>query len=396
MANTTPPSGSRPWDEIIAGPAGREPVAPSKPPAPTTGSIPVVPRPIEADDADLVAPVPAPPHEEIMPTIGGTPHGSTPERLDEAAASAALTDPIRDLGDAAVHRASLQAAGVRSGSVAASPVAGHVAPSAPLAFSPVGPAAMAARSPSDAEPRPDSPPPLDDRALDGLGESEPTYTPPFGVAIGTAPSAQPDAADGDAGDAGSRDEGSAPEPWWRSTPFLVIVGLLVMTGVGYVLYLLFAPMNEPVALTPPVLVEPAASATIDPIAIEEPTAFQAAMPATVGAYALTGIATPAPEDAGLEVRAAEVDDLTYSDGTTDLAVRAIQHYDAEDAAAQFEALAATGSERQPVEAGGTQVGERASVTGETGDSIVWSNGTAVFVLTGPADQIEQFYELFPL
>ncbi|WP_144019010.1 hypothetical protein [Demequina sp. NBRC 110056] len=404
MANATPPDRPSPWHSVHGGPTTseappREPVAPSKPPAPTTGSIPVIPQPIEADDAELVAPVPSPPREEIMPTAAGALWDSVPPPASEPA-TATHDDPFRTLGDAAVRSASLQASGAQGGlstSSAGSRAATAAAPGAPSA-----PAPVAAATPPDHEdpPAPVSPEPLP-AGMPEIADDGPAYTPPFGVAVGAVSAGDADTEPGTgADDGGSGESADTPaeehEPWFRSTAFLVIVGLLVMGGIGYGLFLLLAPKNETVELTPPVLVEPAATATLDPIVIEEPTAFQAAMPGTVGAFAMTELAAVNPQQAGLTVRAAEVDDLVYSDGVAQITLRAIQHYDAEAATAQFEALAADGTDRAPVEAGGASVGERATVPGETGDTIVWRNGTAVFVLAGPAEELEEFYSLFPL
>ena len=169
----------------------------------------------------------------------------------------------------------------------------------------------------------------------------------------------------------------------------------MLGAVAYVVYLLVGQPEEDVEIAAPVVVEVPAESTVEPIALEEPTDFLAAMPATVGVYAMSG-ATPVEEDsAGLDTRVAEVDDLTYTDGETTLELRAIQHYDEADATAQFDALAASGSEPQPVTVGDTEVGQRVTIDGDPA-SYVWRNGTAVFVLTGPADALEEFWIQFPL
>ncbi len=45
---------------------------------------------------------------------------------------------------------------------------------------------------------------------------------------------------------------------------------------------------------------------------------------------------------------------------------------------------------------GQPVGERAIVTSGADKAVVWSNGTSVFILEGPADEVEQFYAYFGL
>ena len=344
MADATPPERPGPWHSVHGSTGGREPVAPSKPVLPTTGSIPVVPEPIDDEDADVVAPVASPPDEEIMPTSSGAAWSSAPPAEPTPAGA---SDPARELGDTALRNASLSAT------------------------------------------------------------DDPGYTPPFGVAVGdraatdappgTEPTTEPapgsDGADGGDEPPSARADGA---PWYLSVPVLVVAGLLVMGGLVAALLVLLTPEREVVSLTPEILVDAPAAPALDPIAIGDPTDFQAALPATVGAYSMTGIETPAVRAADLEVRAAEVDDLLYGDGESELTLRAIQHFDAEDATAQFEAIAADGVDRADVMAGDAPVGQRATLPAESGETLVWRNGTAVFVLTGPADALEDFFARFPL
>ncbi|GIG55014.1 hypothetical protein [Demequina activiva] len=417
MANPTPSERPQPWHAVSGGTPARESVAPSKPAMPSTGQIPVVPQPIEAEDADVVAPVASPPDEEIMPSARGTVWSADPPPAAAEPAAGSASDPVRDLGDAAVRNASLSASGAHTplGGVPQVPSSAASAPSSPGAAAPTtawfmgdprenapeGAAEWSAGTVDRPEPESEPaavPPPN----IPELEDDEPAYTPRFGVPLaahaGPGDSVEDTEPDG-AGSGGGDEPPAQPHertPWWRSVPFLVVVGLLVMGGIGYGLFLLLAPEAETVELTPEVIVEAPAEPALDPIEIEEPTDFQAALPSVVGPYALTAIDSPAPQAAGLEVRAAEVDDLTYSDGEVELSLRAIQHYDAEAATAQFEALAVDATARESVMAGDTPVGERASVSGEDGDSILWRNGSAVFVLTGPADALEDFYALYPL
>ena len=399
MANPTPPERPSPWQPVHGGPAAREPVAPSKPSLPTTGSIPVAPQPIEDADAEVVAPVTPPDAEEIMPSSRGALWSAVPPRPEAQAPSAASFDPVRSLGDAAVMRASLGASG------APTPVAGvprpdtgAVSASAPFSPTPWTPTTLPPRAGEGDAAHSDPAPSMD---IPDLDDDQPAYTPPFGIATHAVASQ----ADGGPTEIGPADGGAgedaipqdAPrEPWFRSTPALIAGGLVLMAGIGYGAFLLFAPTAGTVELADEVLVAEPSGAALEPIAIEDPTDLQAAMPGVVDTWALTEAQTVAPAEAGLTARAAEVDVLTYADGTATLTLRAIQHYDTEAAVAQFEALAADGTDRAPVTAGGTEVGERATVPADDATTIVWRNGTAVMELTGPADAVEGFYAAFPL
>ena len=407
MANPTSSERPAPWNAVSAGSPARESVAPSKPAMPSTGQVPVVPQPIEVEDADVVAPVASPPDEEIMPSARGAVWSAVTPAEPSTAQPGPMTanDPVRDLGDAAVRNASLSASGAPTplGGVPQVPAGSASTPSRPAEAAPAAPWFMGGAAETSAETaggrEPERKPAPAAPAMAELSNDEPAYTPRFGVPVVDGDAASEETAtDGDGADDGAPPPSDPRErsPWWRSVPFLVIAGLLVMSGVGYGLYLLFAPEPQTVELTPQVIVEAPAQSTLDPVAIEDPTAFQAALPGVVGTYALTAFDSPAPRQAGLDVRAAEVDDLTYSDGTVELTVRAIQHFDPEDATAQFEAMATGATERESVMAGDTPVGERASVSGEDGESIIWRNDSAVFVLRGPADALEDFYALFPL
>ncbi|WP_062077104.1 hypothetical protein [Demequina globuliformis] len=417
----------------------REPVAPSKPSVPSTGSVPVVPQSIEGDDGEIIPPVAQPDQDEIMPGPG-----SNPWRPGDQTASPTEPDAIRELGDSAVRSASLSASGaptplggvplvtsVQPGKdadgVRPAWAAGDPGTNAPDAASP-----WSARTPTEGSPEtPESPvspgsgPSTDsaatpdegadawvataagaavaaERSPDTQEDEEPTQAMPvhdFGddqpayepeVIAASAPSQDGSGTEPPKGIA-ERDGGT---PWYAGAPFLIAVGLLVLGGIGFAAYqLFFAP--EDVELTPEVLVEAPPEATLDPITLDEPTDFLAAMPGTVGTFAMTAASPVEADDAGLTARAAEVNDVTYSDGTTDMTVRAIQHYNEDDATEQYTALAEGGTDPQPVMVGDTEAGERVTLEGDP-TTYVWRNGTAVFELTGPADQIEAFYAQFPL
>ncbi|WP_152647974.1 hypothetical protein [Demequina sediminicola] len=389
-----------PWHPING---EREPVAPSKPRVPSTGSIPVVPESIDGDDGEIIAPVEQPDHAEIMPNAGSNPwHPATD------AADTPSDDAIRNLGDSAVRSASLSASG------APTPLGGiPLVNDTPQTFepedgnTPVSPVWVAGNPKGDA---PDSanlwpnPTPADPASTQSplspasafpvqsplneaspLNDESPAYVPP--VMPGSAP-AEPSS------QTGAESATKESTPWYRSLWFLIIIGLLVMGGIGYGVYaLFFAP--EDVTLEAEVLVDPAPTATIEPIALEDPSEFLSAMPGTVGMFALSGAVEVKWADAGVPIRAAEIDDLTYTDGTETVTVRAIQHYDEEAAIQQYDRLSEGGTEPEPVTVGGSEVGERVVIDGDV-TQYVWRNATAVFVASGPAAIVEDFYANFGL
>ncbi|WP_084128232.1 hypothetical protein [Demequina sp. NBRC 110055] len=392
-------------------------VAPSKPAVPTTGSIPVVPQDVPGGDADILAPVDQPDSEEILPTAGTTAWTATDASAPSTDASP--TDPVRALGDDAVRRASLSASG-------AIPQVSHASP--PLTFQPEegvapqpawfagdprsnAPESAASWAAASAAHTPDLFP---GTAASALAEATPdpvtaedATTSEWSDAAAADADADPDphrdAAPAPAPDASGGDDSAVPPPptdehstpWYRGAIFLTLVGLIVLGGIIYVAYTLVSPPAEDVEIAAPRVVEVAAEPTVEPVTLENPTDFLAAMPATVGVYSMTEATMVEEDAAGLETRVAEVDDLTYSDGETTLELRALQHYDEADATEQFDALSQGGTDSQPVTAGGAQVGQRVTLTGEPA-SYVWRNGTAVFVLSGPADALEEFWIQFPL
>ncbi|WP_084102906.1 hypothetical protein [Demequina sp. NBRC 110051] len=441
-ANGDRAHGSLPWHGINDDSGA---VAPSKPAFPSTGSTPVVPREVPGEDGDIIAPVAQPDSEEIHPSSGTWEVVDAPH---ERAAADHGVDPVRELGDSAVRQASLSASGaiprVTPQPASTAPTTFQpedgVAPQPawfagdPRSNAPASAASWAATSaaytpevlPDASEALPDAAvaaavdddravaEPADDIRDDGgrddeddatasdwsdYDEGDDLETDDTDPADTDAMDADPDTAPGADGD----DDGTVPpppadehhRPWYLGAAFLTIVGLVVLGAVAYVVYLLVNEPEKDVEIAAPVVVEVPAESTVEPIALDNPTDFLAAMPATVGVYGMSG-ATPVEEDtAGLDTRVAEVDDLTYTDGETTLELRAIQHYDEADATAQFDTLAANGSDPQPVTVGDAEVGQRVTIDGDPA-SYVWRNGTAVFVLTGPADALEEFWIQFPL
>ncbi|WP_084077447.1 hypothetical protein [Demequina sp. NBRC 110057] len=373
----------------------REPVAPSKPAFPTTGATPAVPQDVPGEDGDIIAPVAQPDHEEILPTR------VTPPEPDAASAtpSAPLGDPVHELGAQAVRDASLAASGAtpivtrRSQRTATSESESEARP-AWTPGDPRGNAPESAATPDSSVPSA-STPPAEQWATDA-----PVYRPVVaagaaGAATASSTPAEPAAAgDGSEIPPLAPQDDKQPTPWYRGVVFLTAMGVVVLAAIAYGVYLLLDSPEE-VTIAAPEVVEVQAEPTIDPVALEDPSDFLAAMPTTVGAFAMTEAAAVEPDEAGLDTRVAEVDDLVYRDGDTTLTLRAIQHYDETDATEQYDALAADGTDSQPVTVAGTEVGTRATLEGDP-TQYVWRNGTAVFVLAGPADALEDFWIQFPM
>lgn len=375
MVTSNPENSRSPWLPVHDDGARREAVAPSKPAMPAAPVSSPRPEPIDSGEADIIAPVALPPQHEILPEAPSAPTAPSASREpSEAPAPEPARDPFSALGDSAVRSASLSASGAPT----------------PLGGVPVVAAPVHDSSPTEG-PLHEDVPGLERPPSPFMSDDEPAYAPRVGA--GDDPANHTDAdgeGDGTAGDPPA----SARAPWWRSVPALVVLGLLVMGGVAYGLYMALWPQDE-VELTPAVIVAPPEVPALDPVTIEDPTDFQAALPTIVGTYAMTAFDDPAPAAIGLDVRAAEAALLTYDNGETPLTLLTVQHFDEEAAVAQFEALAADGTDREPVEAGGATAGDRATVPGEAGDTLVWRNHTVVFELTGPAEATEAFFSIFP-
>jgi hypothetical protein len=215
---------------------------------------------------------------------------------------------------------------------------------------------------------------------------------------------------------------------WR---VLVGVALLVLGVVTAVLVLANEeplPEASPVVLDPEVVVLPVPTPTIDPVEVEEGTAFFEALPRTVLAYALVEVDD---EPGPLPGRPLESYRLLYSDGGgTEYVLVAGQWRTAEAATQAFEDLVAdereaaeaagvtsegsTGGsaegegesedvattpriEEGPVEVDQEEVGRYLLVTREDGSGAVWwTNGTALLHLEGPAEGLRDLYGAFPL
>lgn len=202
------------------------------------------------------------------------------------------------------------------------------------------------------------------------------------------------------GSAGGGDDGANSRSLWTSTPFLVMIGLIVMSGLGFAAYLLFLqPTSVPLPTETVVAAPP--TPTLEPISPLDTTEFAATLPTKVGVYALTANTTmlaanpdSIPEGAELPDGVAEHHTLTYSDGTHTIMVDVWQHYDVAAAQATFKGLNIDSANPEPVLVDGQEAGTQVDVMSEAGPGVLWSNTTAVFSVNGPADQIHVFVDQF--
>jgi hypothetical protein len=439
-------------DPATAAAASASPVTLTRPAQPVVAASSRVPRPIEADEPEVIRPVAAPPAYEILPTTGGTavvpgafipeaPQGSSfePEGL--------APDPVRLLGESAVTAASLDAAGARTPAAGipmptvpqavpnfgiedqfiprfepepppASPAAGLGAPQhvpygsgAPLtgeqprvsfmnatglaaATHAAGLDALAPvpHAPADATGWADVAGELPSHALTQENipvSSTPAYVPSNAGALTVAP-----APPGPLTPLDPVEEGPRRGRRWLWIALAVLAGI----AVGVVVYRLFF-LPEPIILPAPVVTEAPPGPTIEPVAVTDENDFLAGMPTAIGTFVLTSYeVVEVIGDETLPARAADHLILTYGESTGEahFTVNAYQFYNAEDAATAFAAWSEGATSTDDVVVAGSSVGERALVTSGGATSVVWSNGTSVFVLEGPADEVEQFYAYFGL
>lgn len=186
---------------------------------------------------------------------------------------------------------------------------------------------------------------------------------------------------------------------------------VVLVGAGAAAALLFGD-GTPGAPPAPVVL-PTPTPTIAPAARDTTTPFQQALPDAVLAFA---VASQAEAGGAIDAGALEAYDLTYSDGAQQVGLLAAQYATADAATAAMTAVLAqpaveSGPEPtadpsataqpvaprdEPVTVDGDPVG-RVVISG-TGESAraVWTNGTAYFVLQGPAAVVPAFYDAFPM
>lgn len=170
----------------------------------------------------------------------------------------------------------------------------------------------------------------------------------------------------------------------------VVVAVVLLTGrqpeVAPV------PEAEVVTLAPP-------SPTVEPIERAAGTPFLDALPSTVLAFALSSVAE---EPSLLQSGALESYRLDYTDGSQTVVVRAAQWPGADGAAAAFAtaaaALTGTGEPSEgPVEVDGAEVGRYLVVPGSEGaGTALWTNGTVLVQVEGPADSVKDVFAAFPL
>jgi hypothetical protein len=190
---------------------------------------------------------------------------------------------------------------------------------------------------------------------------------------------------GDAGEPPASRKATRQAAKSKRTVWVAVAAVAAVAVVGAIAVVLVAKgRTGDVAATPPSVVvtvtAPAPTPTVSPITLPGGTAFAAALPATVGAFALVGVAEFEPwEQAG----AIEAYDLLYTDGEDSIAVIAGQW---PDAAAAEAALGAVDPDEL-----------LAGTSGVTGDETqVWANQTAVFAAGGPQGMTQSFADLFPM
>jgi hypothetical protein len=443
MSPDSEPSPRVPWLPVNEGatpvaPALPEHLTPTKPTVPAWIQRDPAPQPVEAEDAQIVAPVAPPLANEVLPPLGVE---TTVDAPDEPPAGLWDSDPVHMLGESAVASAALSAAGAPTplGGVPVVAPAEHVTPPAfgdtvprftprfeqpPPDAVPASPAAtdfvaaeqarLAAQATlldGGAAYTPKAfvaPPPEDDGELDERPASEAGPSPEPSTLPGSNPAPEPSTASDTVVLPVTPEpeflppvmppavDEDAPEPprkkrkWW----LWVLLGLLGAAVSATAVALLNKP--EPTVIPGVTVTLAPAEPTIEPIPAPTDTEFQASMPTEVGTYALVEATPLEPADIALTAgRVADGIDLTYRSGADTMTVRALQYYNEDDATAMFTEFAGEGAQTAPVEADGAVVGESAIVTSPE-PGIVWRNGTSVFILTGPPTQLTAFYEQFGL
>ncbi|MFC8732364.1 hypothetical protein ACFT5B_07895 [Luteimicrobium sp. NPDC057192] len=180
----------------------------------------------------------------------------------------------------------------------------------------------------------------------------------------------------------------------------VAAGLLAILVVLFLAFAWPGLARSDASPAPTVTVtQPGPSPTAQPAALPAgATAFVQATPGLVGPWARTATR---PAGAGSAIEAWVVTYAGPYDGAdTKITVGAWQYETAAEAAGA--AAARTGKGAEPSASGdvvvrGKKAGTYAVVPGSDGNAqVVWSNGTAVFDASGPADAVRSFYFAFPL
>lgn len=343
-------------------------VAPSKPVAPRRGAPPQArPEPVEADDAEIIPPNPGPDPEEVLPSEAPAP-GDAPAEEEAAAPRTAY----EALGAAAAANAALNAGGAPTPLAGVPQVQGvHEPPEEDLEE---GPEPFEPRFAQDEARRE-----RDARTavmaglaegLTGAVDADEPYEP-----ASFAPAEEP-----------SDESAAAPARRPGHAWPLVLVGLLTLAGLGYGAYLLLGTPEE-IAIPAQRVVAEQPVPALDPITLEDPSPFLAAIPAAPGLWAMTSETTVDPEVAtGAPGRLAEVHRLTYSDGTSEVRLRAFQFY-GEDKAQQSLKRLAGDAEVTAHTVAGNEVGLQAQLDGEAESTLAWTNGSALFIAEGAAEDV---------
>jgi len=400
-----------------ATPVPPEPLTPTKPPIPAWIQRDEIPSPVEDEsedaDATVVSPVSPPPADEILPMPG------VETTSQEADASAPPSDPVHLLAESAVSSAALSAGGAPTPLGGVPTVPADEAVSVP-AFGEAAPLFTPRFLNDDEASSDDNPPPanettgdlLDDEqfrlaaqasALDGGAAYEPrAFADEAEAATEVAPALPPRHDPQTTATlpvvpvVPSEDDPTDEEPPRRRSKWWIWVLLAVILAAAAVTTYLLLNRPEPLVIPGATITNPPPAPTIEPLPAPTGTDFQAAMPTTVGTYALVEATPLDPTDVALGAgRIADGVDLTYHSGTDTMTVRALQYFNEADATQMFVQFAGEGTATEPVEAGGVTVGESAVITSPK-PGMVWRNGTSVFILTGPPAQIADFYAQFGL
>ena len=407
MSPDSEPTPRLPWLPVNEGakspaPASPEPLTPTKPTVPAWIQRETVPQVVDADEDEVIAAVAQPPAEELLPRRAAHPSDTAPSLPDdgdiapERSAATALwnSDPVHRLGDSAVASASLSAAGAPT-PLGGVPLATPENPMTSPSFGEEFPLFTPSFAPQEAE-QVGTPTEQADALAAGIvahGEAQFVSSGSgldAGVAYAPISIGDPAAAPVEEPTEPTPPSGKTRRRWW-------LLALLALIVVGAVVATL-AVLNRPEAVVIPgvTVTEPPPSPTITPLPAPTASAFQSAMPTTVGTYSLVEATALDPEDISLHAgRVVDGIDLTYRSGDDIMKVRALQYYSEDDAKQMFTQFVGADVATEPVTAGGNTVGESAIITSPK-PGMVWRNGTSVFILTGPLLQISDFYEQFGL
>ncbi|WP_159451284.1 hypothetical protein [Demequina sp. NBRC 110054] len=402
----------------------------------------MAPEPIEGDEGEVIPAVTPPGDDEILPTTGSIPFAPVAGRPVSPYESRgngddATTDDVQLLGSTAVTNASREASGAPTASLPAGwlrPAGSGPAPASPPApafgddeipftprfeprtiFAPVAlsdapdeadddRAPEAAEGPADATAASAGPRTADLPMMAAFAGADPLEEPgerrdadgPTVTEVPTDDASPTEPSSDEHGPASSDgDSPTRPRASIVVIILLVLAGLVVWAGAAYGAVAALSP--DPVVVDGEIRVAGPDGPTISPIELTDTTDFLAAIPLTAGVFALTNAETLDPEESDLPQEAAEAYDLQYSDGTDIIDVLAIQHYKAGKAKKAYNTLSKGGEDLGGVEdSTGEVVGAAAVIDDGDASTVVWRNGTAVFVATGDHDQLLELYRLYGL